>query len=250
MHALIAPASWRRLRNSPAWRRSAERRAPAPPHQPVADVIVDRDQMPIGGRSGDDPPDFVGQPRRHALVGVDLEQSTRRGRRRCRRCGAALRAPRRPRRHATVKVRAISAERSSQRSSTTTSSSANVSSTGTRPAAPPRLGDDQRRQQRATTSVLTPPFPLATLMLPHRRPVATASGRRLDHLDRQRVHQRVGGAVVETRPEHRRAASRGTHDTAVAAPRARIARSDSDRTARASACRPRPRCASARYHCR
>ena len=40
-------------------RRTAERRAPAVTHQPRADVIVDRDEVPRGGRTGDDFPDLV-----------------------------------------------------------------------------------------------------------------------------------------------------------------------------------------------
>ena len=54
-------------------RRSAEGRAPAPAHQTLADVIVDRDQVPGRRRAGDDLADFGGECRRHPLVGIDFE---------------------------------------------------------------------------------------------------------------------------------------------------------------------------------
>src|SRR5438477_12696149 len=53
--------------------RAAERGAPAPADEPVADVIVDRDQMPVRRRMFDDGSDLVSETRRDALVGVDLD---------------------------------------------------------------------------------------------------------------------------------------------------------------------------------
>ena len=53
--------------------RPAERGAPAPAHQPLADIIVDRDQVPGGRRAGDDRADFGGEFRAYPLVGVDFE---------------------------------------------------------------------------------------------------------------------------------------------------------------------------------
>ncbi len=114
---LGAPAKQRRMR------RSAEGRAPTPAHQPIADVIVDRDQMPRGRRGGDDAADFGGEFRRHPLVGIDFEDPV----------AAAGVDPGMAARPLALpgaldqtlgKRRAISRERSPQRSSTTTISSA------------------------------------------------------------------------------------------------------------------------------
>src|SRR5216683_3119722 len=53
--------------------RPPERGAPSPAHQPPADIVVDRDQVPRCRRRSDDPPDFGRQLLRHPLVGIDFE---------------------------------------------------------------------------------------------------------------------------------------------------------------------------------
>ena len=150
----------------------------------------------------------------------------------------------------SVNRRAISRERSVQRSSTTTSL---VGKAEARQAIGELrllvMRDDQRRERashrrrstrsrrahaaslrRAATAAAPPPRPP--------RPTAT-------------VHQRVGGAVVEAR---RRTSSRpatvGAHHRGAAAPRRVLL--DRARTEQAQGRRARPprRCASARYRCR
>src|SRR6516162_7191155 len=72
MHPLIPPCF-----GSPAIERgvsrSAERRSPPPAHQPLADEIVDREEIPRRPRGGDDLSDPIGKLRRHPLVGIDFE---------------------------------------------------------------------------------------------------------------------------------------------------------------------------------
>src|SRR5829696_7497400 len=53
--------------------RAPERGAPAVPHEPVADVIVDRDQVPRRGRTRRDRRDLGGELRPDPLVGIDLD---------------------------------------------------------------------------------------------------------------------------------------------------------------------------------
>src|SRR5689334_17652821 len=72
MHALVAPML-RFLAEQAGIGRPAKGRTPAPAYAPVADVIVDRDQMPVGGRMLRGRADLGRQLGRHALVGIDLD---------------------------------------------------------------------------------------------------------------------------------------------------------------------------------
>ena len=54
-------------------RRSPEKRTPSPADKAVADVIIDRNQMPRGRRVRDDRADFGRQLRAHALVGIGFK---------------------------------------------------------------------------------------------------------------------------------------------------------------------------------
>src|SRR5579862_1149928 len=72
VHALISPA----LGAMPVETGKgafAERCTPAVADQPLADIVVDRDQVPRHGRITAGPADFVSQRLRYALVGIDLE---------------------------------------------------------------------------------------------------------------------------------------------------------------------------------
>src|SRR5256885_9512356 len=71
MDALVAP-DLGALAEQRGMGRPAERGAPAVSDQAVADVIVDRDQMPCRRRCLDDGADFGGELRADPLVGVDL----------------------------------------------------------------------------------------------------------------------------------------------------------------------------------
>src|SRR3984893_13871017 len=53
--------------------RPAEGGAPAPAHAAVADVVIDRDEVPGGGRVSNHAPDFASKLWCHPLVGVDFE---------------------------------------------------------------------------------------------------------------------------------------------------------------------------------
>src|SRR5205807_7667035 len=69
---LVAPA-FAAAAEQPGMRRAAERGAPAPAHQAVGDVIVDRDQVPIRRRACRNGADLGGELRPDALVGIDFE---------------------------------------------------------------------------------------------------------------------------------------------------------------------------------
>lgn len=65
---LLAPLAKQRRMS-----RAAERGAPAPTHESLANIVVDRDQMPRRVRYLNDPPDLCRKLGRYALVGVDLD---------------------------------------------------------------------------------------------------------------------------------------------------------------------------------
>src|SRR5579863_4881727 len=72
MDALLTP-ELRALAVERGMRRTAEGSAPAPAHQMAADIIVDRDEMPVGAGPRGDLADFRRQFRRHPFVGVDFD---------------------------------------------------------------------------------------------------------------------------------------------------------------------------------
>ncbi len=72
MHPLAAPLLGA-LAVKPGMGGAAERRAPAPAHQPVADVVVDRYQVPGRRRAGGDGAKLGGEFRPDPLVGIDLD---------------------------------------------------------------------------------------------------------------------------------------------------------------------------------
>src|SRR5262249_2857652 len=53
--------------------RPPERRAPSPAHQPRADVVVDRNEVPCGRRVGSYAPNLRSELRWNPLVGIDFE---------------------------------------------------------------------------------------------------------------------------------------------------------------------------------
>src|SRR3954463_7292104 len=72
MHAALAP-SLVAAPEQPGMRRAAERRAPAPAHETVPDVIIDPDQVPVRRRVRDYGRDLGGELGADPLVGVDFE---------------------------------------------------------------------------------------------------------------------------------------------------------------------------------
>ena len=72
MNPLVAPPLGP-LAEERAVGRPPERRTPPPAHQPRADIVVDRDEVPCGGRTGDNPPDLGREIRGNPLVGIDFE---------------------------------------------------------------------------------------------------------------------------------------------------------------------------------
>src|SRR4051794_30285661 len=72
VHPLIAP-SFDALAIERGVSRPAKGRTPPPAHAALADVVIDRDEVPGGGRRSDHPLDFCGKTWCHPLVGIDFE---------------------------------------------------------------------------------------------------------------------------------------------------------------------------------
>ena len=219
-------------------RRPTERRAPAPAHQPLADEIVDRDQVPGRRRGGDDPPDFLGELWRHPLVGIDLENPLAAA-------GVDPGMPARPLALPRALDQAIGkAERDVARAVTAAVEHDDdlvgepEAATGIGRADAPRHG--RRRAPRAA------PGSRRVARDPGHRGGARPSRRR-----RPRAHP-SGCRWCGGRSPGRTSslAGRPTQRRRCAGPRAHIGGSGSGRTGPASACRRPRRCASARCRCR
>ena len=203
--------------------RPAERGAPAPAHQPVADIIVDRDQVPGGRRIADDGAGF----RRRAPASTRSSASISRIHSPRQAAMPALRrGPSRS--HAPSTMRSVKSQRDLARAvgAAVEHDDELVGESQARQAIGELrlfvMRDDQRRQARQPGAAGARQS-AATVMPPRCRRDATIARRRLDRIDRQAVHQRVGGAVVEARARTSLAAASSSGPRRCSGPTARIA---------------------------